>query len=462
MAPAADRLRGNLLVRAGDPLAGRRILQRLAGEAVAAGDHESAATLWLETAVTYTMTGEPDAIDAVLAHARRSADVIGGPAAFVARTMLAVSDVMTGDHAAGEAELAELEPQLGGLQLVGLAEPVGLLAQASMATGALDRAERAVGLLVAQHREASALGGLPYPLAVRALLHQRRGRWAEAKTDVEEAVRLAHETGQTTLSGFCLAAQARIEGACGATDAAIDHGREALAIVDGARATNLGIYALAAIGHAALAADRLAEAADALDEAAARRRRLGWREPGMALDAADHIETLLRLGRANDGATALAELTEQAQRTGGAWAHAAVRRIALMQADLDDVDRHADAALEWHARAGLPFEQARTELAWGMRLRRRRQRMRAREPLARAHAAFAALGAQQWARRAAQELDAAGAPVASAEPAADPPGGQRAVLTAHEQKVARLVAHGMTNREVAAALALSVKTISAT
>ncbi len=81
--------------------------------------------------------------------------------------------------------------------------------------------------------------------------------------------------------------------------------------------------------------------------------------------------------------------------------------------------------------------------------------MRAREPLARAHQTFTDLGAVSWARRAREELEAAGGKT-SAEADQPRPDSE---LTPHQRKVALMVTHGMTNREVAAALYLSPKTI---
>jgi DNA-binding NarL/FixJ family response regulator len=80
--------------------------------------------------------------------------------------------------------------------------------------------------------------------------------------------------------------------------------------------------------------------------------------------------------------------------------------------------------------------------------------MDAREPLERALQTFRSLGAEPWARRAADELAAAG----GTRPSEGVPR-TRDELSAHELKVALMVAHGMTNREVAAALFLSPKTI---
>jgi DNA-binding CsgD family transcriptional regulator len=126
----------------------------------------------------------------------------------------------------------------------------------------------------------------------------------------------------------------------------------------------------------------------------------------------------------------------------------------MMAADAD-VEAHARAALEWHDRVDLPYERARTELAWGERLRRLRQRSQAREPLGRALEAFRELGARPWILRAERELDAAGGRL----PEAGGPAPGRDDLSSHELRIALMVAQGMTNREVAAALFLSPKTI---
>ena len=77
----------------------------------------------------------------------------------------------------------------------------------------------------------------------------------------------------------------------------------------------------------------------------------------------------------------------------------------------------------------------------------------AREHLRAAHAVFEALGAQPWADRARLELRATGE--------AGPRGASGALdeLTPQELRIARLVADGATNREIAAQLFLSVRTI---
>ena len=89
----------------------------------------------------------------------------------------------------------------------------------------------------------------------------------------------------------------------------------------------------------------------------------------------------------------------------------------------------------------------------GARLRRAGQRVAAREQLRAARAAFASLDLALWADRAADELAATGETARPRRPTSDEP------LTSQETRVAVLVARGMTNKEVAAAIFLSPKTV---
>ena len=100
-----------------------------------------------------------------------------------------------------------------------------------------------------------------------------------------------------------------------------------------------------------------------------------------------------------------------------------------------------------------PFERARTHLAYGEFLRRSRRRVDAREQLRSALHIFGDLGARPWERRAEQELRASGE---TARKRDDP---VSVTLTAQERQVAGFVAEGLSNRDVAAKLFLSPRTI---
>ncbi len=453
---ATARLRGNLALRRGELARAQRILEGAAELAAAEDDHVTVAALLLESSVSYAMASDQPGMRALLERASAAARIAGEPGQTIVRIMAAVAATVAGEAATSGAELAAIEPRLAELPLVEVGEPVALMAHALIWVGDLDRAERVIELLVGAQREASAVGALPYPLTVRSVLCERLGRWPQALADAEEGVRFAEDVGHTTLRPLCLAALARVEAGRGELETAERHAEAGLAEAEAGGGRSACVYNLAALGRAALAGDRPDDAAAILDRAAALGERIEWREPNLALDAADHVEALARLGRTEDAAAVLDRLTAAAHRTGGAWAHAAAARGRLLLSnDPDAQDEHARTAREWHERDRMPFERARTELAWGERLRRRRQRMRAREPLARAHATFHGLGAAPWAARALHELEAAGGVAAAGarEPRPDD------ALSAHERKVALMVADGMTNREVAAALFLSPKTI---
>jgi len=116
----------------------------------------------------------------------------------------------------------------------------------------------------------------------------------------------------------------------------------------------------------------------------------------------------------------------------------------------DDFDAAFAEALALDDRRPLPFERARTLLAFGRRLHRARRRAEARERLREALAGFERLGAGAWAGQAANELRAAGARRR---------GARNDALTPQELRVARAVRRGATNREIAAELYLAPKTI---
>jgi DNA-binding NarL/FixJ family response regulator len=136
----------------------------------------------------------------------------------------------------------------------------------------------------------------------------------------------------------------------------------------------------------------------------------------------------------------------------GAGLHGALPRHPRRTGDFA---AHFEEALRLHSGDGQPFERARTELAFAERLRRVRQRADARPHLTAALETFERLGAKPWIARAQAELEATGGPTGPRADSTTDAGD----LTPSELKIALLVAQGMTNREVAAALFLSPKTV---
>jgi DNA-binding CsgD family transcriptional regulator len=117
-------------------------------------------------------------------------------------------------------------------------------------------------------------------------------------------------------------------------------------------------------------------------------------------------------------------------------------------------------ALRLHRDGESDFERARTELLFGQELRRRRRPRDAREHLHRARDTFRQLDLASWVGRAAGELRAAGEQVGAGTSPEQVGGCARvAQLTAQQREIAHLVAVGATNREVAARLFLSPRTV---
>jgi DNA-binding CsgD family transcriptional regulator len=148
-----------------------------------------------------------------------------------------------------------------------------------------------------------------------------------------------------------------------------------------------------------------------------------------------------------DGVAAFAEGTQSPS------AVAVVEHGRALLADGDDAEAHFERALAAHATSPRLPDRARTELAFGEHLRRNRRRVDAREHLRAALTVFEELGATPWAERAAQELRASG------ETARRRDVSTATDLTAQERQVAGLVRQGLSNRDAAAQLFVSPRTV---
>jgi DNA-binding CsgD family transcriptional regulator len=137
-----------------------------------------------------------------------------------------------------------------------------------------------------------------------------------------------------------------------------------------------------------------------------------------------------------------------------------VARLARVRGRLEAANGRITAA-ETAFRAGIaelekapmPFQRALLRLAYGQILRRAGQRRAAAHQLQAARDRFGGLKARPYLERCDQELAACGlAPAKRSD--FDP-----SRLTAQESAVARLVALGMGNRQVASELFVSIKTV---
>jgi DNA-binding CsgD family transcriptional regulator len=295
-------------------------------------------------------------------------------------------------------------------------------------------------------------GSAPMVLANLALAEYLAGRWSDAALVAEEAFEAALETGQRHNEAFALAARALVRGSRGDEEGCRADAAAAMAIA-GERAMAVArIHAVLALGVLELSLGNAEEAARVIRPQRVRLLAAGVREPGTIRFVPDEIEALVALGRMDEAETLLAWLEERGRALDRVSALAAAHRcrglLALAAHDPDAALACFEDALREHERAGMPFERARTFLAQGIALRHARRRRDARDTIEEARAAFASLGAALWEAKAVAELGRIG--------------GRRAVgdeLTPAEQRVAALVAEGRSNKEAAAALFLTERTV---
>jgi DNA-binding CsgD family transcriptional regulator len=205
-------------------------------------------------------------------------------------------------------------------------------------------------------------------------------------------------------------------------------------------------------GLVALARGDAVTAAAILGEADHRAQAMGWGAPGARPWTADYVEALLQLDRIDEATRVVDAWEASALRLGRNPALAAGTRcrglIAAARGAVDEAISLLGQAVAQHEAAGDQFGRARALLALGIVLRRARQKRAAREAIRGALAGFEKLGASIWFAKARDELGSIGGRT--------PNDG----LTAAERRVARLVAEGRTNHEVAAVLFLAERTVA--
>lgn len=210
----------------------------------------------------------------------------------------------------------------------------------------------------------------------------------------------------------------------------------------------------AALGLVYLSLGDQAAADDHLRTCLAAAEQLGWREPGVLRIHADAAEAAVAVGDLERAAEIAGFLERHGERTGHRWSRATGARVSALllaaRGDLEHALATVERALEVHEGLPMPLELGRTLLVKGRIERRTRLRSRAKQSFEQAAEIFDRIGARLWAERARDELERVGLRRATA-----------GELTTNERRVAELAARGLTNREVAAALFLSPKTVEA-
>jgi DNA-binding CsgD family transcriptional regulator len=431
-----------------------RAAARAAGLAARAGDATLGARALGELATVLALRGRPRQADAALRRALRLER-----------------------EAEHEAEQEARSAPLAG------PGPGGASLQRRRALLALDadRVGQALRLLSAlagtelSGRHADAASGLEEQLATLVALVRVRVRAGECRRARENAARCAVLLdGAGVRSPLGAYALALAESAGGTAEHAVAAARTAVrgSAADGDRLFE--VRSLGVLGEALLhqgGPDRIAAAIEVLQQARQMATAMELADPDSVRRLADLAEALAVSGETDEAAAVLAEAAAHAGRWSagprdvradevfGDSALAALRRAEALLLAASGRQEEAVAvlreAVDRLRELALPLDLIRTLVAWAAVERRARHRPAARAALEEAERLCARHGAGPLAERVRAEFER----LLPSAPSGD---GRESALTAAEQRLARLVADGATNREAAAALFVSVKTVEGT
>ncbi|MFJ4670576.1 helix-turn-helix transcriptional regulator [Kitasatospora purpeofusca] len=463
---AADFARARAVVELGyrSPAAAARILLDSA-DATGAG-HPGATASLLVDAVHAAYSGGDAALMAEAAARAPGLPVLavpallfGGDAPDVPGALAALRPLVAATDAAGTGEADTDTPGVMERLMTGIH---------CLLAGDHPTARRVALGAVAHCRDQGISGWLPTALDLLVRTELALGRHEEATARATEALRLAEYYDLAHRASHLRAALALAAAVRGEEEQVRALTEEALGY---ARPRGVGRAAADALWARGLLELGLGRAQAALDELAAARQEIG--HPLLCLPLLpDLVEAAVRAGRPERAARAAGVLDEWAGALGRPALGALAARCRALTGPDGSAEEHFTAALALHGGGdrdgegngntdghgdgdGNAFDRARTALLYGEWLRRLRRQLDAREQLRSALDGFEALGARPWAERARSELGAAGGETVLTTRQDGP----ISLLSPQEREVVRLAATGASNREIAAQLFLSPRTV---
>jgi len=474
---ACDMLRARTVLEAildASPAGAARAdtLSRLAAVATRGGDWQIAPGLWLRAlAENHGDDGLRAKIEFGLASTLDllRKDVVGTIAHLNAAVELAerVGDKATVVEALSL--LAKNEQRLTGHTPTGLIEralaleatlPAGRwdLRPADLIAGMLswtDELPRALALWDDERKAASDNGfvvALSWILARMIVVDVLIGAWDQALDHADEALEIAIEGGQIANQAVILAGRALVSSHRGDVEETRRVAAEALRLSALSGALPARRTAAWALGLLELSLARPAQAHLQLWPLVEEARSAGIAEPGELPYVPDEVEALIGMGRLSEAVSVLdwfEGLAEASDRRGALGASGRCRGlIHAARGEHEEAQSELEGAASILSEVSRPFELARTLLVLGITQRHAMKKARARASLEASLALFEDLGARLWSDKTKAEL----ASIGGRTPAGD-------TLTSTERRVAALVAEGRTNREVAAELFLTDRTI---
>ena len=429
----------------GDAGTVRRLVSS-AESALAAGEHDLAASLLLGAAMPCYWGGADDPVRDLVRATARSLTVPADDPRVMAVSAL-VSPFQSGD--AVVAALSRWDAR--DTRDPALASALG---RAGFVAGDFEH-----GLLFARQaseglRRQGRVALLTQALVLQTFSALYLGRWETTHVASDEAYRFAVETRQPVWAACAQLGRANLAGLHGDHERAVSLSGEVerYALGTGNRSLLNGVRL--ARGFAALGDDRPGDAfaefrcmMDPGDQA--------YQVPQCAF-AIDYLAEAAALsGQRPAGAAVLRDIEELAGTTTAPGVRRAIALAGAILAD-DEAAEERFAQAREHADGAPAWSGARLDLAYGTWLRGQHRAAQAREPLRSALAAFDSLGAVAWAARAERELAALGQRLHRGPRQG---AGGWTQLTAVELQIAQLAARGLSNREIGMRLYLSHRTV---
>lgn len=323
-----------------------------------------------------------------------------------------------------------------------------------MWTGRLD--EAAAAMLAVRHAclESGEESDLMFGAFHLVTLECWRGDLASARLIAEDTEERAALLGTDVPSAVAMCTRATVAAHTGDVADARRCALAALEIFQRGSALAVTVWPVITLGFLEVSLGNYEAAAATLGPLAAAAAGMGYGEPTAAPFAPDAIEALVGVGQLDEARALVEQLETNGRRLDRAWALALGGRCRALllaaEGDLTAAATAAEAAIVEHDRLPMPLERARTLLVLGRIRRRLRRKRAAAEALHAALEVFDELGVVLWAAQARSDLERVAVGPTTAEE-----------ITPSELRVAELVARGMTNREVGAALFISPKTVEA-
>ncbi|MAS53240.1 MAG: hypothetical protein CMJ44_01190 [Pimelobacter sp.] len=455
------------------------VLTAAAADAAAAGDvdgHDAAdealvAQVLLQRARIALMESRPRASREA---AERAVEILErtGPAAddgavALALTTLAVSRRWLGvEHASYLQRAVELaEPTTTGFLHI---SPGYMAARFAFYDDRLDEARSAFLTMLGRVERGA---GMDHVHVLRCLVEvaARTGRCAEATRYAGRAAAVGAEFDIDAYAGWFIGAQAELlVGDLGRTRTLALRGAQAAEEAGDIRYLQRHLVVL---GQALLRSGDAEGAVTALTRVRDIEVEGGFGDPTVNRWHADLVSALVALGRLDEAGERLAEARYAVERrasyggTSGVTAQVdrAEAELSVARGDLETAEVLLDRAAKITTDLGLRIDLGRTHVARAHLERRRRRAAASRTALQQAHDLFVTLGATSWAGQVLAELS----PDRAAVPAAVGAAGEQAAgllarLSETEARIARAVASGASNREIAERSYVSVKTVEAT